>query len=566
LLADAAAGAKGIAVDTPTARVAAATRNLFIERSLPFVWVACTASTGPLLTAESSIDEPVSKELLPGFTSSLHAARSCSRPSAFVRVVMLLHKSVQHDSRVRREASALARAGHRVTVLELAPLPAGGSELEGFERRSVLPPAAVRRAPLHLYRLAFLVSFIRALVQLRPDVVHAHDAAMLLPGVIGARLTGASLVYDSHEFATSVPYRERAWAWFVAAIERLVLPRCAAVITVSDGIALRLRLRYRLPRPPTVVRNVTALRPPEGGGVGDGAEPGEPRVPHAHRGTGERGLRARLGIDAHTPLVLHQGAPAPARGCEVLIAALALLPGAQLVFLGDPEPGYGGALRQAARAHGVQDRVTLLPAVPIEELLAHTAEADVGVTLLQDTCENHRLALPNKLFEYIAAGVPVVASDLPEIRRLVAEHGVGWCVPPHDPAALADALSLALHRRGDPDLRERLRHAARELSWEREQQRLLGLYEQLAAPSSAAREHEPVAAQRREPRQRTVQAGPHPAGERRGERERAHLQLPPQRGAQLAQPDQAGVGVGSPHSRLPDRDRAPVGKYPASLP
>ncbi len=275
---------------------------------------------------------------------------------------MLLHKSVQHDSRVRREASALARAGHHVTVLELAPVPAGGSELEGFERRSVLPPASMRRGPLHLYRLAFLASFISAQVRLRPNVVHAHDAAMLLPGVIGARLTGASLVYDSHELATSVPYRERAWAWFVGAIERLVLPRCAAVITVSDGIALRLRLRYRLPRSPTVVRNVTALQPSEDEGTGDDAEPEEPRGPHTHRTTGSRrGMRARLGIDTRTPLVLHQGAPAPARGCEVLIAALALLPGAQLVFLGDPEPGYGEALRRVAHAHAVQDRVTLLP-------------------------------------------------------------------------------------------------------------------------------------------------------------------------------------------------------------
>ena len=474
---------------------------------------------------------------------------------------MLLHKSVQHDSRVRREASALARAGHHVTVLELAPVPAGGSELEGFERRSVLPPASMRRGPLHLYRLAFLASFISAQVRLRPNVVHAHDAAMLLPGVIGARLTGASLVYDSHELATSVPYRERAWAWFVGAIERLVLPRCAAVITVSDGIALRLRLRYRLPRSPTVVRNVTALQPSEDEGTGDDAEPEEPRGPHTHRTTGSRrGMRARLGIDTRTPLVLHQGAPAPARGCEVLIAALALLPGAQLVFLGDPEPGYGEALRRVAHAHAVQDRVTLLPAVPVEELLAHTAEADVGVTLLQDTCENHRLALPNKLFEYIAAGVPVVASDLPEIRRLVAEHGVGWCVPPHDPAAVARALRDALEGHADAGLRERLAHAARELSWEREQQRLLGLYDQLAA-----REHEPVAAQHRDPHQRAVQARPHPPCQRRGEGERSHLELPPQRGAQLAQPDQAGVGVGSPHPRLPNGDRAAASKHPTGL-
>jgi glycosyltransferase involved in cell wall biosynthesis len=370
---------------------------------------------------------------------------------------MLLHKSVEFDSRVRREAGALARAGHEVTVLELAAVPAG-EWLDGFARHSVQPPAWMRRRlPFHLYRIAFLISFVQGVRQLRPDVVHAHDAAMLLPGITGARLTGARLVYDSHELATSVPYRERAWAWFVAGIERLVVPRCAAVITVSDGIAERLRQRYRLSRTPTVVRNVTAL---------------------SRRGPG--GLRMRLGIDRDTPLILHQGAPAPDRGCELLLTAVERLPGTHLAFLGDPEPGYATALRAATREHGLQERVTLLPSVPLEQLLAHTAEANVGVTLLQDTCENHRLALPNKLFEYIAAGIPVVASALPETRNLIEHYGVGWCVAPGDPSALAETLNLALRSQDDPSLHERLARAAEELSWEREQQRLLDLYERLA--------------------------------------------------------------------------------------
>jgi glycosyltransferase involved in cell wall biosynthesis len=377
---------------------------------------------------------------------------------------MLLHKSVEFDSRVRREAGALARAGHEVTVLELAAA-APDEWLDGFARHSIQPPPWMRRRlPLHLYRIAFLIGFVRALVRLQPDVVHAHDAAMLLPGIIGARLTGAQLVYDSHELATSVPYRERVWAWFVTLIERLVVPRCAAVITVSDGIAERLRARYRLTARPTVVRNVSAL---------------ELR--------GEGSLRRRLGLDASTPLVLHQGAPAPARGCEELIEAVARLDGVHLAFLGDAEAAYREHLRRLLRRLNIEDRVTLLPGVPLEKLLAHTAEADVGITLLQDTCENHRLALPNKLFEYIAAGVPVVASALPEIQRLVEAYGVGWCVPPAEPDTLARAVDRALAQRQDPGLRDRLRHAADELCWAREQHRLLNLYEQLAGAPPLSR-------------------------------------------------------------------------------
>jgi glycosyltransferase involved in cell wall biosynthesis len=376
---------------------------------------------------------------------------------------MLLHKSVEFDSRVRREASALAAAGHEVTVLELAEVPGGAATLGGFARRSVLPPAWFRsRVPFHLYRLGFAVSFVRGIWRARPDAVHAHDAAMLLPGIVGARLTGARLVYDSHELAASVPYRERSWAWFVTAVERLVVPRCAAVITVSDGIAQRLQQRYRLPVTPTVVRNVSAL---------------EVR--------GEGGLRRALGIDAAVPLVLHQGAPAPARGCEVLVDAVARLERAHLVFLGDPEPGYDEQLRARIAQLGAIARVSLLPSVSLDELLAYTAEADVGVTLLQDTCENHRLALPNKLFEYIAARVPVVASALPETERLVNDYGVGWCVEPDDPEALARALATALGMRGDAGLQARLARAAGELTWRRERERLIELYRRLECADQA---------------------------------------------------------------------------------
>src|SRR4051812_40263524 len=119
---------------------------------------------------------------------------------------MLLHKSVVHDSRVRREAAALVDAGRRVVVLELDPQAAG--VLDGFERRSAARPRwSRRRVPAQLDRAVSLLAFVREIVRLRPDFVHAHDVAMLVPGVVGAWLVRAGLVYDSHELASGVPYR-----------------------------------------------------------------------------------------------------------------------------------------------------------------------------------------------------------------------------------------------------------------------------------------------------------------------------------------------------------------------
>jgi glycosyltransferase involved in cell wall biosynthesis len=384
-----------------------------------------------------------------------------------MRVAMLLHKSVEYDSRVRREARTLVAAGHDVTVVELDPGASGS--MDGFTRVSASPPAWVRRAlPFQLYRVVFLGSFLLRLLRLRPDVVHAHDAAMLLPGLLGARLGRARLVYDSHELATGVPYRDGRWAAFVRVIERIAVPRAAAVITVTDGIADRLQALYGLGRRPAVVRNVTELDPPAGP-------------------TGA--LRARLGLDSE-PLVLHQGAPAPDRGGEQLIAAMAELPDAHLVFLGSsPFSGYEDGLRAQAAAAALADRVHFLPSVPLDRLLEHTADADVGVSLLQDTCENHRLALPNKVFEYVAAGVPVVVSALPELTRLVEEHGIGWTVPAADPRALAERLRTALAEGGDA---EHLARAAEALSWAREQARLLELYDGLRSRRALVLVRNPV--------------------------------------------------------------------------
>ena len=371
---------------------------------------------------------------------------------------MLLHKTVEHDARVRREAGALAEAGHEVVIVHLPrgadPPPSAASE--GYELRSGDPPPWSERLPGGARRALAAARIARVAAGVRPDIVHAHDAAMLAPGWLVARRAGAGLVYDSHELATGVPYHSRAWYRLVSTLERRIVPGCAAVITVSDGIAERLQQKYGLKRRPTVVRNLPDLPPP---------------------GAGAEDLRSSLGVGT-APLVLHHGAAAQDRGGESLIRSLAHLDGAHLLFLG-AEGGYADDLRALSAQLGLGQRVHFRAPVPLAELLSYSAQADVGVTLLEDTCENHRLALPNKAFEYVAAGIPVVASDLPELGRLVDSYGIGWTVDPADPAAIAAGLGSAIESGEDPQLRERLDRAAEELTWDRERERLLALYAEL---------------------------------------------------------------------------------------
>ena len=244
-----------------------------------------------------------------------------------------------------------------------------------------------------------------------------------------------------------MPYRDRFWAWLVAAIERLLVPRCDAVITVSDGIAVRLQELYGLSERPTVVRNL----PDPAETDSDFAAPD---------------LRRSLGMPADAPLVLHLGAVATDRGCEALVTAMAELPDAHLLFLGADDGAYAAGLEQLARRERIDDRVHFRPSVPVAQIRAHVRQASVGVSLLEDTCENHRLALPNKVFEYMAAGVPVVVSKNAEVERLVAIHGGATASPSQSESivtALASPISAQMDKRAAPD-------------WEREKGGLVSLY------------------------------------------------------------------------------------------
>jgi glycosyltransferase involved in cell wall biosynthesis len=366
---------------------------------------------------------------------------------------MLLHKTVVHDGRVLREAGALADAGHDVVIVHL---PAGdeGEIAGGFRLRSATPPTWMRRLPRTLWRVIALGSIARGARAERPDVVHANDIATLIPGYLAARLSRAALVYDTHEYAVGVPYRKAVWAWLAATIERLLIRRCDAVITVSGGIAERLQDRYALAERPVVVRNVPDLPPPDPAGAPD--------------------LRREMGIGG-APLVLHQGAVAGGRGGGNLVRAVAEMDSAHLLFLG-ADGAFADGLQELGRGLGLDGRLHFYPPVALAELLSFTTQADVGVSLLEDTCENHRLALPNKLFEYLAADLPVVVSDLPEMSRMVGERGVGWTTDPGNPADIARVLGVALEERDDPGLHERVRAAAAELNWPHERSRLTGLY------------------------------------------------------------------------------------------
>jgi len=190
-----------------------------------------------------------------------------------------------------------------------------------------------------------------------------------------------------------------------------------------------------------------------------------------------RRFHERLGLDAATGIVLYHGGFSRDRGIEQLVDAIASVPGAVLVFM-----GYGvlqAELDTLAADPGSGGRIRVLPAVPPTELLDWVAAADVVVMPIQPSTLNHRLTTPNKLFEAMAVGVPVVASDLPGMAGIVRETGCGLLVDPTDPAAIAAAIREIL---GAPAAERRARRqrvlaaAHQTYDWERQMAVLLDEY------------------------------------------------------------------------------------------
>jgi glycosyltransferase involved in cell wall biosynthesis len=340
---------------------------------------------------------------------------------------MLVRNPYSHDSRVEKEAASLVEAGYRVTVIaDAAPgLPTledrGGARVIRVARRGPRIPGLSFLA--HEARLA------RTLRRLRPDILHAHDSNALIPVGLAAAMLGVPYLYDAHDLWLHRPRRQRSTiyhaaqnAWY-SLVERVFVPRAAAVLTVSPPIADHLRARYRLPSVDLV-----------------------PNYPDLHELDGTvRELRERPGMESvppAAPLVLYLGGLMGGRGIEQLVDAMTLMDDAHLVLLGAGH--LADDLAERARSAGIGERIHLLDPVPPAEVVGYAASATIGVSPIVPSCLNYRYSLPNKLFQYMAAGIPVVASDFPQVREIVEGAGAGRVVDTERPEAIARAAAAVL--------------------------------------------------------------------------------------------------------------------------
>ena len=373
-----------------------------------------------------------------------------------IKVVMLVHSDFLHDRRVRNQATALAATGYLVTIfgVQSASINSDAPEITG-EVDGVSYHLLKLRHPRGKKRyLELMLSFYRRIVHLDIDLLHAHDLDTLWPAYRVAQKKGIPLIYDSHELYTEsihVAHRPLTkWVWRI--LEYSLIRQTDATITVCQGISKELKERYGLEEAPWVVRNFSN--------------------PVLVEQTTSDLPELRQFKQYHPHTLLYQGYLQQGRGIETAIQALSAAPDWGLVICG--QGPYWDYLLGMAHDWGVEDQLLYLGQLEPTVLATVTASCDVGLCMIEPVVLSYYYALPNKLIEYVQAGLPVIASDLPEIRNIMEMFKIGWMA--NDVTGLISILEHFESLKNDKNLKEGLIKASQVLNWHNEQHRLLEVY------------------------------------------------------------------------------------------
>ncbi|HEY1039652.1 MAG TPA: glycosyltransferase, partial [Bacteroidia bacterium] len=322
------------------------------------------------------------------------------------------------DQRVHKACMVLTEKGYDVVLV-------------GRKKRDSMPlnvrPYQTHRMKLMFEKgVAFYAEFqVRLFLFLlfrKKDLLYSNDLDTLYPNYINSKLSGAAIIYDSHEIFCEVPElmnnpsKKKTWE----RLEKRIVPKLKYCITVNRSIAKWFEDKYKVTF--NVVRNIG--NPPQ---------------------LAQLKNRTELGLPADKKIVLIQGAGINIdRGAEETVEAMTHLDGVLLLIIGGGDVIH--ILKENVVMWGLEEKVQFKSKMPAEELYHYTCNADLGITIDKNNNINYRYSLPNKVFDFINAGVPILASPLPEIKNVIDTYNIGDYIASHDPAHIAEKINEMLHR------------------------------------------------------------------------------------------------------------------------
>ncbi|MFN5306119.1 MAG: glycosyltransferase [Bacteroidota bacterium] len=387
------------------------------------------------------------------------------RQQLSTRVVVSVISDLATDQRVLRTCRLLASMGLEVHLLgRLLP---NSPALEELPFKATRLTLWFRKGPL--FYLEFQWRLLRFLLREKPDIYYANDLDTLLPNRLLAYFRKKPVVYDSHEFFTGVPELLHAplkrGLWTL--LEKWLVPGLRHCITVNQAIAKSYSALYG--NAWVVVRNIPESIP-----------------------VGQKTERSALGLPEHAFIMVMQGSGINVdRGAEEAILALKHLPeDVYLLMIGGGDV-YDN-LPEIAASVGVTGRLIMKPRMPYRLMMEHTRNCNCGLSLDKPLSQNYRNSLPNKLFDYFHAGIPVVVSCIPELEKIVSAHNAGLIIGEVNPMTIADAIKLIHDSPGlNNSLREGAMGAAKTFTWQNESQILKHFIEKVIVSREAEKNAKP---------------------------------------------------------------------------
>lgn len=364
------------------------------------------------------------------------------------RVVISVTNDLSTDQRVKKVCTSLQEIGYDILLIgrHLPDSIELNRPYKTKRMKLLFNKGALFYAEYNL-RLFILLLFSRV------SVFHANDLDTLLANYLASKIRNKALVYDSHEYFTGVPEIQNKplvkGVW--TTIEKWIFPKLEHIITVNQSIAQlykadygkELRIMRNMPFKKDLINNKT---------------------------------KEDLGLPSHKRIIITQGAGINMdRGIEEAVEAMQYLSDVCFLIIGNGDSIP--QLKKRVRELTIEDSVIFKGRMPYEDMMQYTQHAALGLTLDKDSNINYRFSLPNKLFDYIHAGIPVLATKVVEVKHIIDKYQVGMFIDNHEPKHIAQQIETALE---DNDLRKRwqdkLPIAASELHWGHEQKQLEEIY------------------------------------------------------------------------------------------
>lgn len=370
-----------------------------------------------------------------------------------MNILMLLKSPLDNDSRVKKEIKTLLSFGHRIRLISVA----SQKKISEFEHVVIAHEARRRVLPGVSAILLQLLIINKAIKHKNNiDIIHCHDLNTLHIGVLIKLMgKGVRLIYDTHEFAINdIPNQSWISIKIKYYLEKFLIRHVDQVIVVSDSIANEYVKLYRIEKPNLVLNC--------------------PLYTHTNK---KNLFRKKFNIRENQRIFLYQGGLSKGRGIEMLIQAFISRQEDNCVLVC---MGYGVLEHMVKEHEKSSNNIFFHPAVDQIELLEYTGSADIGLLFYEDSCLNHEYCSPNKIFEYIMAGLPVITANLFEMKRLVQSEGLGLVVETNTVEGVKNAIN-EITKLNLSEFADKVQLASRKYCWETQETSLAKAYQGIGA-------------------------------------------------------------------------------------